>query len=114
MLSRATEGEALFLYLAVSPLVVSLVIIWEYQGFQKPVYFTSRALQVPEERYPQIEKLALALILLAGRLRPYFQEHAIKVLTEYPLKKILQKPDIFGRIVNWAMEIGEFGRMVTF
>jgi hypothetical protein len=99
LLSRATEGEALFLYLAVSPLVVSLVIIWEYQGFQKPVYFTSRALQVPEERYPQ---------------RPYFQEHAIKVLTEYPLKKILQKPDIFGRIVNWAMEIGEFGRMVTF
>jgi hypothetical protein len=45
---------------------------------------------------------------LARRLRPYFQVHAIKVLTEYPLKKILKKPDISRRMVNWAVEIWEF------
>jgi hypothetical protein len=52
--------------------------------------------------------LALVLIVLARRLRPYFQVHAIKVLTEYPLKKILKKPDISRRMVNWAVEIWEF------
>jgi hypothetical protein len=61
-----------------------------------------------EERYPWIEKLAFALITSARRLRPYFQAHAIRVLTEYPLKKILQKPDLSGRLVNWAVELGEF------
>jgi hypothetical protein len=27
---------------------------------------------------------------------------------EYLLKKVLQKPNIFGRLVNWAMELGEY------
>jgi ribonuclease HI len=52
------------------------------------VYFTSRVLHGAEERYPQIEKLAFALITSARKLRPYFQLHAIRVLTEYPLKKV--------------------------
>jgi hypothetical protein len=53
-----------------------------------------------EERYPRIEKLAFALVVSARRLRPYFQAHAILVLTEYPLRKILQNPDLSGRLVN--------------
>jgi hypothetical protein len=85
-----------------------LVLIREEFGAQKQVYFTSRALHGAEERYPWIEKLAFALITSARRLRPYFQAHAIRVLTEYPLKKILQKPDLSGRLVNWAVELGEF------
>lgn len=44
----------------------------------------------------------------ASRLRPYFQANTVRVLTECPLKKILQKPDISGRLVNWANELGEF------
>jgi len=30
------------------------------------------------------------------------------VLTEYPLKEVLQKPDLSGRLVNWVVELGEF------
>jgi hypothetical protein len=30
------------------------------------------------------------------------------VLTEYPLKKILQKPNLSGRLVNWSVELGQF------
>jgi ribonuclease HI len=52
--------------------------------------------------------LAFAFITSARRLRPYFQAHAIRVLTEYPLKKVLQKPDLSGRLVNWAVELEEF------
>jgi hypothetical protein len=74
----------------------------------KSVYFTSRALHGAEERYPQIEKLVFALIVSARRLRPYFQAHAIRVLTEYTLKKVLQKPDLSGMLVNWAIELKEF------
>jgi len=107
LLSSPEEGEILYLYLAVSPSTVSSVLVREESEVQKPIYFTSRALHGAEGRYPRIEKLAFALITSARRLRPYFQEHVVKVLTEYPLKKVLQKPDLSGRLINWAVELGE-------
>jgi hypothetical protein len=93
ILSHPDEGEILYLYLAVSASAVSSALVREDSGIQKPIYFTSKALHGAEERYPRIEKLAFAFIISARRLRPYFQVHAIRVLTEYPLKKILQKPE---------------------
>jgi hypothetical protein len=70
-------------------MAVSSVLVREELGTQMPVYFTSKAFHGAEERYPRIEKLAFALVVSARRLRPYFQAHAIRVLTEYPLKKVL-------------------------
>jgi ribonuclease HI len=52
--------------------------------------------------------LAFALIVSARKLRLYFQAHAIRVLTEYPLKRVLQKSDLSGRLVNWVVELGQF------
>jgi len=106
LLSRPDKGEILYLYLEVSPSAIRSALIREDSGIQKPVYFTSKALHGAEERYPRIEKLAFALIVSAQRLRPYFQAHAIRVLTEYPMKKRLQKPDLSGRLVNWLAELG--------
>ncbi|KAI5351522.1 hypothetical protein L3X38_004413 [Prunus dulcis] len=56
----------------------------------------------------QLEQLALALVVSARRLRPYFQAHGIKVLTNQPLRQVLQKPEISGRLIKWAIELGEF------
>ncbi|XP_062158742.1 uncharacterized protein LOC133866220 [Alnus glutinosa] len=108
LLSRPDEREILYLYLAVSPSAVSSALIRGDSSIQKPIYVTSKALHGAEERYPRIEKLAFALIVLARRLRPYFQAHAIRVLIEYPMKKILQKADLSGRLVNWSVELGQF------
>jgi ribonuclease HI len=108
LLSRSDEGEILYLYLAISPSAISSALVRKDSEIQKPVYFTSKALHGAEERYPRIEKLAFALIVSARRLKPYFQAHAIRVLTEYPMKKILQKPNLSGRLVNWSVELGQF------
>ncbi|XP_059436758.1 uncharacterized protein LOC132169816 [Corylus avellana] len=86
----------------------SAALIREEEGIQKPIYFISRALRGVEERYPQMEKLAFALVIASRKLRPYFQAHTIRVLTEYPLKKVLRKLDLSGRLANWAIELGEF------
>uniref|UniRef100_A0A2N9G447 Integrase catalytic domain-containing protein n=1 Tax=Fagus sylvatica TaxID=28930 RepID=A0A2N9G447_FAGSY len=67
LLSPSQQGEALSLYLAVSPTAVSSALIREDGGTQLPVYYTSKAFQGAEERYPAMEKLALALHA-AGRL----------------------------------------------
>jgi len=62
----------LFLYLVVSPAAVSVALVREEDGVQKPVYFTSRALRNAEEKVPPMEKLAFALITAAYKLKPYF------------------------------------------
>jgi hypothetical protein len=52
LLSRIIPGEALHLYLAVSPIAVTAALVREEGGIQKLVYFISRALRRDEERYP--------------------------------------------------------------
>ena len=54
------------------------------------------------------EKLALALVASSKKLRPYFQCHPIVVVTTYPLRNVLHKPDLSGRLVKWAIELSEF------
>ena len=38
-----------------------------------------------------MEKLILALVTAARKLRPYFQAHTIEVPIEYPMKQVLHK-----------------------
>ncbi|RVW61604.1 hypothetical protein CK203_065405 [Vitis vinifera] len=40
---------------------------------------------------------------------PYFQAHPVIVLTDQPLRNILHKPDLTGRMLQWAIELSEFG-----
>ncbi|GAV77975.1 RVT_3 domain-containing protein [Cephalotus follicularis] len=42
------------------------------------------------------------------KLRQYFQAHTIKVLTDKPLRQVLAKPNMSGRLVKWSVELGEY------
>ena len=46
----------------------------------------SKRLLDAEYRYPELEKLALALVVASRKLRPYFHAHSIEVLSRYPLR----------------------------
>ncbi|XP_071917139.1 uncharacterized protein [Coffea arabica] len=39
---------------------------------------------------------------------PYFQTHPIVVVTDQPLKQILFRPDMSGRMVKWVLELSEY------
>ena len=108
LLAKPKDGEALYIYLAVSETAVSAVLIREEEGRQQPVYYVSKTLLDAETRYSQLEKLALALITAGRKLRPYFQCHPIVVLTQYPLRSILHKPELSGRLTKWAVELSEY------
>ena len=86
ILVSPSEGELLTLYLAVSDFSTNAALVRERDGIQQSVYYYSRALRGAEERYPKMEKLILALVTTARRLRPYFQAHAIEVPTEHPMR----------------------------
>ncbi|CAJ2653385.1 unnamed protein product [Trifolium pratense] len=108
VLTRPNEGETLYLYLAVASEAISAVLIRETEQGQKPVYFVSKALQGPELRYLQIEKTALAVVMAARKLRHYFLAHSIVVRTDQPIKQLLARPDMTGRMLKWSLELSEF------
>ena len=62
----------MYIYLAVSDRVVSAVLIREEDKVQCPVYYVRKALLDAETRYPEIERLSLALVMSARKLHPYF------------------------------------------
>ena len=54
-----------------------------------------------------MEKLVLALVFAAKRLRRYFQAHPIAVITYQPIKQVISKPDASGRLQKWSVLLGE-------
>jgi hypothetical protein len=45
------------------------------------------------------------VLIISRKLRHYFQEYSISVITNYPLGDILRKQDATGRISKWAVEL---------
>ncbi|XP_074323773.1 uncharacterized protein LOC141660685 [Apium graveolens] len=55
-----------------------------------------------------MEKLVYALVVASRNLRHYFKGRLIKVMTDQPLKRILHKPDMTGRLAAWTVELSQF------
>lgn len=108
LLSRAVTREELYIYLVVSLGAVSSALMREELGDQKPIFYVNRAYRGVEVRYPLIEQLAFALVISAQRLCPNFCSHTIVVLTDQPLRQVLQKPKMPGRLVQCSIELGKF------
>ncbi|KAI3828871.1 hypothetical protein L1987_02981 [Smallanthus sonchifolius] len=98
--------ETLILYLSASEGAVGVVLLVERKGVQTPVYYASRVLTCPETRYSTLEKLVLALVHTSRRLNIYFQAHPVTVLTNHKLQNVLRRPELSGRLAQWAIELG--------
>lgn len=107
LLAKPVKDEKLYVYLAVGPQSVSSVFLWEEKGKQIPIYYTSRVIEGAEANYSEIEKLGLALVTAARKLRPYFLSHTIVVRTNNTLKATLVKIKASGRMLKWAVELGQ-------
>ena len=88
-------GEEL-LYIAATTHVVSTAIVVERQeeghayGVQRPVYFISEVLSESKVRYPSIQEILYEILITSRKLRHYFNEYKISVITDFPLVDILQ------------------------
>ena len=70
------------------------------------IYYVSKRLLDAETWYLELEKLALVLMVASKKLMPYFHAHLIEVLTNYPLRQVLQKLEASGRLHKWVIELG--------
>lgn len=84
---------------------MSTVLVEESEVGEKPIYYVSRVFKGAKLPYQKIECLALAVVTTARKLRPYFQSHKIVVKSNYPIRQVLGKPDLAGRMVAWSIEL---------
>ena len=88
-MSSPEANEVLFVYIAVAPHAVSLVLIWIDDGIQRLVYYMSKSLHEVEVRYLPLEKAILVVVHATRKLLHYFQAHTVVVLTQFPLRSVL-------------------------
>ena len=91
---------------------VSIVVERKEEGqeypVQRPVYYLSEVLSESKQRYPQYQKLVYTVFMAQRRLRHYFQEHPIAVVSSSHLSDIICNREATGRVTKWAVEIGVF------
>lgn len=63
LINQLKKCEVLYIYLSVSRMAVSSILVREEDGMQMPVYYTSQAFRGAEERYPKAEKIAFTLVI---------------------------------------------------
>jgi hypothetical protein len=107
---RATSdqsAEDLLLYISCTTHVVSSVLVVERAEevraypVQHPVYFINEVLSPSKIRYPQVQKLLYIVLLTARKLRHYFDNHKVIVITGFPIGDILHNKEVVGRQPSW-------------
>jgi hypothetical protein len=111
VLTAPRKKEQLLLYLATTIHMVSSAIAVERQEdgqaypVQRPVYFVSEVLSESKARYQPVQKLLYAVLITSWKLRHYFQEYPVSIITDYPLGDIQQNQDATGRISKWVVDL---------
>ena len=111
ILTPPEKHEPLLLYIAATTMVVSTVIVMEraeeghVYKVQWPVYYISEVLSESKASYPHVQKLLYALLITSRKLRHYFDEHKVTVVSDFPLGDVLRNWDATGCISKWSVEL---------
>jgi hypothetical protein len=104
--------STLLLYVSASNSAVSAVLVQEKEEEGKlkqiPVYFASEALSGSKIFYSELEKIAYAVIMVARKLRHYFEGHRITVITNQPLSDLFTNREASTRIIKWGAKLSEY------
>ncbi|KAG9447255.1 hypothetical protein H6P81_013383 [Aristolochia fimbriata] len=103
-------GRPLLLYIAAQEgSVGALLAQCGDDNKERSLYYLSRTLVGAELNYTPIEKTCLALAFAVQKLRHYLLAHSTKLISRAdPLKYIMSRPILPGRLAKWALLLSEF------
>ena len=79
------------------------------EGKENALYYISRTMVGAEINYSSMEKICLALVFAVQKLRHYLLSHQIMLISKAdPLKYILSRHTLSGRLAKWAMLLAPF------
>jgi hypothetical protein len=112
VLTSLGDNAKLLLYIASSTSAVSAALVEEkYEEGklkQVPVYFVSEALSGAKKFYSELEKMTYTVVMVARKLKHYFQSYSIIVPTSYPLREILENKESSTQIGKWVTELSQY------
>ncbi|KAG9450365.1 hypothetical protein H6P81_010330 [Aristolochia fimbriata] len=103
-------GRPLLLYIAAQEgSVGALLAQCDDDNKERSLYYLSRTLVGAELNYTPIKKTCLALAFAVQKLRHYLLAHSTKLISRAdPLKYIMSRPILSGRLAKWALLLSEF------
>ncbi|KAL0322035.1 UNVERIFIED_CONTAM: hypothetical protein Scaly_2499900 [Sesamum calycinum] len=113
LLVKPILGDILYLYISSTSQAVSFVLVREEDGTQTPIYYVSKVLNGAECGDPSTENMALALIITARKLCPYFLSYPVAVRTNTPLKQVLGKPEVSRAISKVGNRVERMRHLVS-
>ncbi|KAG9449974.1 hypothetical protein H6P81_009939 [Aristolochia fimbriata] len=110
LLKKDTLFEPLLLYIAAQEKSVgALLAQCDKNNKERSLYSLSRTLVGSELNYSPIEKTCLALIFAIQKLQHYLLAHSTNLIWRAdPLKYIMSRPILSGRVAKWALLLSEF------
>jgi hypothetical protein len=87
ILAALAPWEPMLLYIVATPQIISVVIVVERTEkgkelpIQRPMYYLSEVLTLSKQNYPHYQKVAYGVYMAAKKLKHYFEEHPITVVS---------------------------------
>ncbi|XP_027155474.1 uncharacterized protein LOC113755765 [Coffea eugenioides] len=109
-------GRPLIMYLSVLDGAVGCVLGQHDESGRKEqaIYYLSKKFTQYEANYSFIEKSCCALAWAAQKLRHYLLSHTTYLISRSdPLKYLLEKPMLTGRLAKWQIILSEFDIVFT-
>ncbi|KAI5349072.1 hypothetical protein L3X38_001959 [Prunus dulcis] len=110
VLMAPIKGKPLILYIAaLERSLGALLAQHNDDGKENALYYLSRTLVGAEQNYTPIERVCLALVFVVQKLRHYILSHRVILISKAdPLRYLMSKPVLSGRIAKWSLLLSEF------